>query len=97
MRSDEIKVIAPNLKKRWSGVTSTVFRLVPLQQSQIAIACTGPNLPDDLPPGKVAVTATVWYSRLVSSVADYMGIPAEEAEPVMMSTHSTSFTVASKS
>ena len=27
---DKIDVIAPNFKKRMSGVTSTVFRLVPL-------------------------------------------------------------------
>ena len=43
------------------------------------------------------MTATVWYSKLVSSVAEYMGVPAEEAEPVMMGTHSTTFTVASNS
>lgn len=49
MRSDDIKVIAPNLKKRWSGVTSTVFRLVPMQRNQINIACTGPRLPKDMP------------------------------------------------
>ncbi|WP_428926739.1 glycosyltransferase family 4 protein [Marinibacterium sp. SX1] len=70
MRSDEISVIAPNLKTRWSGVTSTVFRLVPVQKSRIGIACTGPRLPADLPrlsllqlllmrPGK----RRVWHAR----------------------------------
>ena len=72
----------------------TDYRLAPLQAKNETFTW---NLPDDLPSGKVAVTATVWYSRLVSSVADYMGIPAEEAEPVMMSTHSTSFIVTSDS
>ncbi|MAC77973.1 MAG: glycosyl transferase family 1 [Rhodobacteraceae bacterium] len=70
MRSDDISVIAPNLKKRWSGVTSTVFRLVPVQKQQINIACTGPNLPRDLPRitllGLIfmrARTPRVWHAR----------------------------------
>ncbi len=45
----EIDVIAPNLKRRHSGVTSTVLRLVPVQAREIAIAATGPVLPEDLP------------------------------------------------
>ncbi|MEM6660420.1 MAG: glycosyltransferase family 1 protein, partial [Pseudomonadota bacterium] len=42
-----IDVIAPNLKRRYSGVSSTVFRLVPVQAKKIAIATTGPVLPED--------------------------------------------------
>lgn len=42
-------VIAPNFKKRLSGVTATIVRLVPLQSKQIAIAATGPVLPDIVP------------------------------------------------
>lgn len=51
MRVDpaKIDVIAPNLKRRYSGVTSTVIRLVPVQAEQIAIATTGPVLPDNVP------------------------------------------------
>jgi mannosyltransferase len=45
----EIDVIAPNLKRRLSGVTATVVRLVPLQARKIAIVATGPGLPDHLP------------------------------------------------
>lgn len=45
----QIDVIAPNLKRRYSGVTSTVLRLVPVQSREIAIASVGPILPDDLP------------------------------------------------
>lgn len=45
----QIDVIAPNFKKRMSGVTSTVIRLVPLQARDIAIAATGPKLPKDVP------------------------------------------------
>ncbi len=44
-----IDVIAPNLKRRYSGVTSTVIRLVPIQANDIPIATTGPVLPDDVP------------------------------------------------
>ena len=45
----EIEVIAPNLKRRLSGVTATVLRLVPLQAREIGIVTTGPGLPADLP------------------------------------------------
>ncbi len=44
-----IEVIAPNLKRRLSGVTATIARLVPVQAGAIGIAATGPGLPADLP------------------------------------------------
>lgn len=44
-----IEVIAPNLKRRLSGVTATVVRLIPVQMLQIGIVTTGPGLPDSLP------------------------------------------------
>lgn len=46
---DPIEVIAPNLKRRLSGVTATVLRLVPLQAASIGIVTTGPGLPAGLP------------------------------------------------
>ena len=49
MKPDSIKVIAPNFKKRWSGVTSTILRLLPLQAKQIEIVAVGPSLPANLP------------------------------------------------
>ena len=49
MSRENIKVIAPNFKKRWSGVTSTIFRLLPLQAKQIDIVTVGPSLPISLP------------------------------------------------
>lgn len=43
----DIDVIAPNLKRRYSGVTSTVIQLVPFQRRQgLRIAAMGPGLPD---------------------------------------------------
>jgi len=64
----------------------TDYRLAPLDAKNETFTWA---LPADLPPGTVTVTATVWYSKLVSSVAEHMGVPAEEAEPVKMSEHST--------
>ncbi len=45
----DIEVIAPNLKKRLSGVTATVHTLVPLQARDIGIVATGPALPAHIP------------------------------------------------
>ena len=45
----QIEVIAPNLKRRLSGVTATIARLVPVQARMIGIAATGPGLPAAVP------------------------------------------------
>ena len=45
----EIEVIAPNLKRRLSGVTATIARLVPLQARHMGVVATGPGLPPDTP------------------------------------------------
>jgi len=42
-------VIAPNLKRRVSGVTATVVRLIPIQALQMAVVATGPGLPAGVP------------------------------------------------
>jgi len=68
----------------------TDYRLAPLA----AVAESFTLAPrEDLPPGPVAITATVWYSRLVSSVAEFMKVPAEEYAPVLVSSHTSTFTV----
>ncbi len=46
---DKIEVIAPNLKRRLSGVTATIVRLLPLQAQSIGIVATGPGLPSQVP------------------------------------------------
>ena len=51
------------------------------------------RLPATLPAGPVVVTAEVYYSRLVSSVAEFMKVPREESEPVKVNSHSTAFTI----
>lgn len=50
------------------------------------------NLPDNLPPGKMTVTATLNYQKLIKSVADFLDVP-EEAEIVVVNSHSTSITI----
>ncbi|HMF66566.1 MAG TPA: glycosyltransferase family 4 protein [Phyllobacterium sp.] len=45
-----VEVIAPNFKRKLSGVTSTIIQLVPLQRAQgLKIVTMGPGLPPDLP------------------------------------------------
>jgi mannosyltransferase len=47
---EETEVVAPNYKKRLSGVTSTIIQLVPLQiKLGINIAALGSGLPDSVP------------------------------------------------
>lgn len=70
MKPSDIAVIAPNLKKRLSGVTATVVRLIPVQARKIGIVATGPGLPKDishLPLWRVAFLGRnrtrVWHAR----------------------------------
>ena len=41
-------VIAPNLNRRWSGVTSTIFGLLPIQSKFIDIVAFGYNIPKEI-------------------------------------------------
>ena len=58
---DDVSVIAPNLKYRLSGVTSTVVRLIPLQAKEFPVAATGPGLPDEVP--QVSLWSLIFMSR----------------------------------
>ena len=44
-----MEVIVANLKRRFTGVTSTVVALLPAQSKQVRIAALGPNLPRHWP------------------------------------------------
>jgi len=70
----QVQVIAPNFKRRLSGVTATVVRLVPVQARDIAIAATAPLMPDHVPqfPLRALITMPrrgpdggprVWHAR----------------------------------
>ncbi|WP_242346570.1 multiheme c-type cytochrome [Anaeromyxobacter terrae] len=75
---------------QWNTASlGTDYRIAPLQ----AVTETFTWSPRDLPAGTVTVTATVWYSRLVSSVAEHLKVPAEEYAPVLVSSHTTTLTV----
>lgn len=45
----EIDVVAPNFKRRLSGVTATLERVVPVQAGEVGIAALGPNLAPGVP------------------------------------------------
>lgn len=70
-----IEVIAPNIKRRLSGVTATVAGLVPIQAGLIGIAATGPGLPPGLPHVALARIpflprrTRVWHARRNSDLA----------------------------
>lgn len=57
------------------------YRLAPFKATNESFTW---KLPRNIATGPVTVTATVWYSRVVSSVARYMGLPEEEYVPVKM-------------
>lgn len=70
----EIEVVAPNLKRRLSGVTSTIVQLVPVQARSLRIATIGPGLPGSLPhlkwwqvPGLLRLPRSgrprIWHAR----------------------------------
>ena len=66
------------------------YRLAPLQAVNETFSWP---LPTDIAPGPVTVTATMWYAKIVQSVADFLEVPAEEAVPVKMSEHSATIEV----
>ena len=47
------------------------------------------ELPDDVAPGKVTFEAKLTYLRLVKPVADFLKVPADETEPVVVNTATT--------
>lgn len=53
-------VIAPNFKRRLSGVTSTLERVVPAQAASVRIAALGPVLADHVPQIRFVDLARLW-------------------------------------
>ncbi|MBU2493554.1 MAG: cytochrome c family protein [Bacteroidetes bacterium] len=47
------------------------------------------NLPDNLPPGELKVTAVLNYQLLVKPVADFLNVPEEESNIMEVNRHST--------
>ncbi|MBP9825709.1 MAG: hypothetical protein KBF21_15895, partial [Thermoanaerobaculia bacterium] len=76
---------------QWATASfATDYRLAPLQ----AVAETYTwKLPQEMAAGPVTVRASLYYSRLVSSVGEFLKVPAEEYAPVTLNFHETTFTV----
>jgi hypothetical protein len=66
------------------------YRLAPLAAVSESFTWA---LPQDVPPGEVTVTARVFYSKLVSSVAEHLQVPKEESQAIEIAQHVTRFTV----
>jgi mannosyltransferase len=70
---DTLDVLVPNFKKRLSGVTATIVRLVPLQARAMALAAVSPDLPAHVPQIRLSQLVTmarrgpngvrVWHAR----------------------------------
>ena len=56
----DVEVIAPNFKRRLSGVTSTIVALVPLQAESLGIATLGPGLPKNFQKLRVVDLPSLW-------------------------------------
>ncbi|RUL98331.1 glycosyltransferase family 4 protein [Rhizobium chutanense] len=57
----DVEIIAPNFKRRLSGVTSTIVQLIPCQiRLGFRIATLGPGLPEGLPKLKWRQLAGLW-------------------------------------
>ncbi len=74
-RPDQIAVLCPNLKRRLSGVTATVVRLVPVQNRRFGVWATGFGLPREVPQVPLRRAATlpggprVWHARRNTEMA----------------------------
>ncbi|AXV17339.1 glycosyl transferase family 1 [Neorhizobium sp. SOG26] len=57
----DAEIIAPNFKKRLSGVTSTIIQLIPIQRALgQKVAALGPGLPDTLPHVRFRDLPALW-------------------------------------
>jgi len=69
------------------------YRLKPLEAVNETYSW---SLPENIAPGPVVVTATVWYSKVVASVVEFLKIPADEGRPIKMSDHTATIEVVQK-
>jgi len=70
MDPSQVDVVAPNLHRRYSGVTSTVIALIPWQMKGVRIAAAGWHIPATIPQVKMAELILhgwekprVWHAR----------------------------------
>lgn len=60
LKAADVEVIAPNFKRRLSGVTSTIVQLIPRQAETLSVAVVGPGLPAGLPRMRPATLPGLW-------------------------------------
>ncbi len=51
------------------------------------------NIPDEVPEGALTVTAVLNFQKLVKPVADFLNVPADEAEIIKVNSHSTTIMI----
>lgn len=51
------------------------------------------TIPANCPPGPLRVRAVLNYQKLVKTVADFLGVPAEESEVIVVNDHETVITI----
>lgn len=64
--NSDIQIIAPNLNRRLSGVTSTIVRLVPIQARKAGIVSFGVGLPEFIPQISLLALLKLGYSKTSS-------------------------------
>ena len=62
-QNSDIEIIAPNLNRRLSGVTSTIVRLVPIQAKSAGIVSFGVALPDFIPRISIGRLLMIGYTK----------------------------------
>lgn len=77
--------------QQWNTASQGVdYRIGPRETKMETFAF---NLPADLPPGEMKVTAKLYYSKLVASVGKLLNVPSEEYEPLLVNEHSTKIAI----
>ncbi len=77
--------------QQWNTKTLGVdYRIGPRETKLETFTFT---VPVDAAPGPMKIAATLNYQKLVKPVADFLEVPAEEAEIIVVNTHSTSVEV----
>jgi nitrate/TMAO reductase-like tetraheme cytochrome c subunit len=76
---------------QWNTATQGVdYRIGPRETKTEAFSF---QLPFEAAPGEMTVTAKLNYQLLVKPVADFLNVPAEESDILLVNSHSTTITV----
>lgn len=76
---------------QWNTASQGVDYRIGPRETKVE-TCTW-QLPDTIAAGLLVVRATLNYQKLPTPIAQFLGVPAEEAEIIHMNTHETNLTV----